>query len=296
MSELHERERKLDDGNKKSTIWGTLWKVAEKVKEGFIEKTRYNYDENDGRDENVENRKNDATNQPEEEIENVLDRLSNIGDDNFKHREELLSHEKISSKTSTSAQNENDDQLLFESKMSELDQITTNNDIRKAIVQEERYFQLRQKAEYHEKLKKLADKNKSSLWSYVCKVAQGAKELLIEKTSVHLDFSAGCDEYVENQENASNNQPEEEIENITDSLRKIENESVKHQEKLFRTTTTIENEIFYEQGTSKQIYDEVNNSQHKENVPIIDLGIQGKAGNILIDKVKFNKFNIKMFF
>jgi len=39
MSELHERERKLDDGNKKSTFWGTLWKVAEKVKEGFFEKT-----------------------------------------------------------------------------------------------------------------------------------------------------------------------------------------------------------------------------------------------------------------
>jgi len=34
-----------------------------------------------------------------------LERLSNIGDDNFKHREELLSQEKISSKTSPSAQN-----------------------------------------------------------------------------------------------------------------------------------------------------------------------------------------------
>uniref|UniRef100_A0A915N4X7 Uncharacterized protein n=1 Tax=Meloidogyne javanica TaxID=6303 RepID=A0A915N4X7_MELJA len=54
-------------------------------------------------------------------------------------------------------------------------------------------------------------------------------------------------------------------------------------EKL-RITTTIENEIFYQQGTSKQINDEVNDSQHKENVPIIDLGIQGKAGNILVNK------------
>ncbi|CAK5049231.1 unnamed protein product [Meloidogyne enterolobii] len=140
--------------------------------------------------------------------------------------------------------------------MSELDQITTNNDIRKAIVQEERYFQLRQNAEYYEKLKKLADKNKSSLWRYVCKVAQGAKELLIERTSVHLDFSAGGDEYLENRENDSTKQPEPEkqpeptkqskpeIRNITDSLRKIENDCVNHQEKLFRKTTTIENEIF----------------------------------------------------
>uniref|UniRef100_A0A915PG17 Glycine zipper domain-containing protein n=1 Tax=Meloidogyne floridensis TaxID=298350 RepID=A0A915PG17_9BILA len=269
MSELHERERKLDDGNKKSTFWGTLWKVAEKVKEGFFEKTRHhNSDENDGRGENVENRENDTTNQPEEEIENVLERLSNIGNDNFKHQEELLSQEKISSKTSPSAQNENDDQLLYESKMSELDQITTNNDIRKAIVQEERYFQLRQKAEIVEKLKKLANKNKSSLWSYVCKVAQGAKELLIEKTSVHLDFSAGCGEYVENRENDSTKQLEPEIGNIKDSLRKIENDSFKNQEKL-RITTTIE--------TSKQINDEVNDFQHKENVQINDLGIQGEA-------------------
>ena len=47
MSELHEKERKLDDGNKKSTFWGTLWKVAEKVKEGFFEKMSKYLDSSD---------------------------------------------------------------------------------------------------------------------------------------------------------------------------------------------------------------------------------------------------------
>jgi len=80
-----------------------------------------------------------------------------------------------------------------------------------------------------------------------------------------------------------------------DSLKKIENDSVKHQEKLIRKATTNENEIFYKQGTSKQINDEVNDSQHKENVPIIDQGIPGTVGNILINQVKLKQFNIEIF-
>lgn len=106
---------------------------------------------------------------------------------------------------------------------------------------------------------------------------------------------AGSGVYVENRKNDTTNQPESEIGNVTEKLNKTENDSVKHQEKLLHKTTTIENEIFYKQGTSKQNDVEVNNSQHKENVPIIDQGIPGTVGNILINQVKLKQFNIEIF-
>jgi len=78
---------------------------------------------------------------------------------------------------------------LFDSKMLELNQITTNNNIRKAIVEEDFNFIRKQRAEYSERFKKLDAENKKTVWGNVCKVAKGIKGHVIETTSEYLDFS-----------------------------------------------------------------------------------------------------------
>uniref|UniRef100_A0A914M7S7 Uncharacterized protein n=1 Tax=Meloidogyne incognita TaxID=6306 RepID=A0A914M7S7_MELIC len=366
MSELDEIQRKIDAKTKRPNFWGNFWKAAKEVKEKIIETTSeyldfsgHNYYEDSESTENVKKQENETTSEPESEIINVTERLSNIGNDNLKHREELFSSASTSSKTNPSAQDENDEQQLFDSKMQELDQITRNNNIRKAVVEEDFNFIRKQRSEYFERFKKLDAKTKKpTFWGNFWKAAKEVKEKIIETTSEYLDFSgndydedsestenvekkenettsepeseiinvterlsnigndnlkqreelfnsaskssktdpsaqnAGSGVYVENRKNDTTNQPESEIGNVTEKLNKTENDSVKHQEKLLHKTTTIENEIFYKQGTSKQNDVEVNNSQHKENVPIIDQGIPGTVGNILINQ-NFTGLNLK---
>nr|CAD2193677.1 unnamed protein product [Meloidogyne enterolobii] len=349
-SEYFERFKKLDAKTKKPTFWGNFWKAAKEVKEKIIETTSEyldfsgnDYDEDSESTENVKKQENETTSEPESEIINVTERLSNIGNDNLKHREELFSSASTSSKTNPSAQDENDEQQLFDSKMQELDQITRNNNIRKAVVEEDFNFIRKQRSEYFERFKKLDAKTKKpTFWGNFWKAAKRRNdydedsestenvekkenETTSEPESEIINVTerlsnigndnlkqreelfnsaskssktdpsaqnAGSGVYVENRKNDTTNQPESEIGNVTEKLNKTENDSVKHQEKLLHKTTTIENEIFYKQGTSKQNDVEVNNSQHKENVPIIDQGIPGTVGNILINQ-NFTGLNLK---
>nr|CAD2190991.1 unnamed protein product [Meloidogyne enterolobii] len=264
MSELDEIQRKID-AKIKNLLFGELFgKELKKLKKKLLKQQK---------------KENETTKEPESEIINVTERLSNIGNDNLKQREELFNNASKSSKTDPSAQNENDEQQLFDSKMLELNQITTNNNIRKAIVEEDFNFIRKQRAEYSERFKKLDAENKKTVWGNVCKVAKGIKGHVIETTSEYLDFSAGSVVYVENRKNDTTKQPESEIGNETEKLSKIENIMLRIRRNFC-------------QGTSKQNDVEVNNSQHEENVPIIDQEIPGTVGNILINQ-NFTGLNLK---